>query len=81
MELEKPNKLVTIEMLKNSENGIDVIFSEYGHRHTVRDVHPNVVRCAIGENDMEYLLNTSHFEPFCKVKRSVIADFMKNRVS
>ena len=67
-----------VEFLKQGTRGIDVYLSQGYDRIFIENVHPNIVRCTIGENDMEYLLKTKNAEGFCVLTEVEIIDFTKN---
>lgn len=72
--------MIRVEYLRDNENGIDVYISNNGQSQVIRNVHENIVRCAIGDNDMYYLLNTKTPESFCVISESDLNDFIKYQV-
>lgn len=73
-------KSIMVEYLRHGERGIDVYYRDgfQGQGYVVKNVHPNIVRCAIGEADMEYLLKTRNSEAFCKLTQYELEDFKKH---
>lgn len=71
---------IIVELLNQSKDypgRIDVWIKKGVDRHIVKGVCPNIVRCALGYEDMEYLLNIRNAENFATITESHLADFFK----
>ena len=65
---------IGIKTLKVDTNGIAV----YTTAGLIHNVPENIVRCAIGENDMDYLLRSRVDESHCfGILESELQDFIK----
>jgi hypothetical protein len=68
--------------IQESENGLDCYINYSGPPRrsiVIKSVHENVVRCAIGEDTLSYLLHHSQ-DGYCQLSEAEILDFKKHRV-
>ena len=71
--------MIVVQKLKNSEHGIDVHFQDNSGSYVIRDVHPGAVKLAIGENEMESLLEAQGTKPL-NVSKDKITSFIQHQV-
>jgi hypothetical protein len=68
---------IYVQALFKSDTGINVFYKQNGKINLIKNVNPNVVRCAIGEEDVDYLLKSKHLETFCVITEKELKDFIQ----
>jgi len=70
-----------VDAIRHGKRGMDLYYHRGEHCYVIKEVNANVVRCAIGESDVEYLLecSISGREMFRELSEEELKDFRMHR--